>query len=101
MTKQPTIIAHRRPQYRRHLQGATAAMIEAVSDVSFTLHKGQTIALVGECGSGKSVTARAIMRLLSKRATVVGQTEILLRRQEHGAACRKPRCASCAATGCR
>ncbi len=52
-------------------------VIEAVKDVSFTLHKGQTIALVGESGSGKSVTARAIMRLLSKRATVSEQTEIL------------------------
>jgi peptide/nickel transport system ATP-binding protein len=51
--------------------------IEAVKDVSFTLHKGQTIALVGESGSGKSVTARAIMRLLSKRARVSPQTEIL------------------------
>ena len=51
--------------------------VEAVSDVSFRLHKGQTIALVGESGSGKSVTARAIMRLLSKRATVSDRTEIL------------------------
>jgi peptide/nickel transport system ATP-binding protein len=51
--------------------------IEAVRDVSFTLHKGQTIALVGESGSGKSVTARAIMRLLSKRARVSADTEIL------------------------
>ncbi len=50
--------------------------IEAVRDVSFTLHKGQTIALVGESGSGKSVTARAIMKLLSKRAKVSAQTEI-------------------------
>ena len=51
--------------------------IEAVRNVSFTLHKGQTIALVGESGSGKSVTARAIMRLLSKRARVAAETEIL------------------------
>jgi peptide/nickel transport system ATP-binding protein len=51
--------------------------VEAVKDVSFTLHKGQTIALVGESGSGKSVTARAIMKLLSKRARVTDNTEIL------------------------
>ncbi len=51
--------------------------IEAVKDVSFTLHKGQTIALVGESGSGKSVTARSIMKLLSKRARVSERTEII------------------------
>lgn len=36
----------------------------AVEDISFTLHKGETIALVGESGSGKSVTALSILRLL-------------------------------------
>ena len=51
--------------------------VEAVRDVSFRLHKGQTIALVGESGSGKSVTARALMRLLTKRAVVSDATQIL------------------------
>ncbi|GHC47183.1 ABC transporter ATP-binding protein [Neogemmobacter tilapiae] len=51
-------------------------VVEAVKDVSFRLHKGQTIALVGESGSGKSVTARAVMRLLSKRARVTAGSEI-------------------------
>lgn len=52
-------------------------VVEAVKDVSFTLHRGQTIALVGESGSGKSVTARAIMKLLTKRASVSPKTEII------------------------
>jgi len=53
-------------------------IVEAVRDVSFQLHKGETIALVGESGSGKSVTARTIMRLLTKRAKIGAGTRITL-----------------------
>jgi peptide/nickel transport system ATP-binding protein len=52
--------------------------VHAVRDVSFQLHKGETIALVGESGSGKSVTARTVMRLLTKRATISPQSRITL-----------------------
>ncbi|KQW80699.1 microcin ABC transporter ATP-binding protein [Devosia sp. Root413D1] len=53
-------------------------IVNAVRDVSFQLHKGETIALVGESGSGKSVTARTVMRLLTRRATISGKSRITL-----------------------
>jgi len=53
-------------------------VVHAVRDVSFQLHKGETIALVGESGSGKSVTARTVMKLLTKRAQILPGTKISL-----------------------
>jgi dipeptide transport system ATP-binding protein len=38
--------------------------VKAVRGVSFNLHKGETLAIVGESGCGKSVTAQSIMRLI-------------------------------------
>ena len=38
-------------------------VVQAVSDLSFTLRRGETLGIVGESGSGKSVTSLAIMGL--------------------------------------
>ncbi|WCK55567.1 ABC transporter ATP-binding protein [Aneurinibacillus sp. Ricciae_BoGa-3] len=38
--------------------------VKAVRGVNFTLNQGETLAIVGESGCGKSVTARSIMRLI-------------------------------------
>src|SRR3978361_437505 len=39
-------------------------VVKALNDVSFTIARGQVVALVGESGSGKSTTARLIARLM-------------------------------------
>jgi ABC-type dipeptide/oligopeptide/nickel transport system ATPase subunit len=39
-------------------------VVQAVDDMSFAVDRGETLAIVGESGCGKSVTALAILRLL-------------------------------------
>jgi len=43
-----------------------AGEVRAVRGVDFNLHAGETLAFVGESGCGKTVTAKAIMRLLKE-----------------------------------
>ena len=50
--------------YRVARGGAGPALLRAVEDVSFSLHRGQTLGIVGESGSGKSSIARALLRLV-------------------------------------
>jgi peptide/nickel transport system ATP-binding protein len=38
--------------------------VRVVEDVSFTIHRGETLGLVGESGSGKSTVARLLLRLI-------------------------------------
>ncbi len=45
--------------------------LKAVKAVDFALDKGETLAIVGESGCGKSVTAYSIMRLVSPPGTIV------------------------------
>jgi oligopeptide/dipeptide ABC transporter ATP-binding protein len=53
-------------------------VVKAVDGVSFTLHRGEVLGLVGESGCGKSMTALSIMRLLPKGAARTVGGEILL-----------------------
>ncbi|NBC06592.1 MAG: ATP-binding cassette domain-containing protein, partial [Bacteroidetes bacterium] len=46
--------------------------VKAVDDVSFQLHRGETVGIVGESGSGKSVTSLSIMRLIPSPGKVLG-----------------------------
>ncbi|BBJ28791.1 ABC transporter ATP-binding protein [Athalassotoga saccharophila] len=45
----------------------------AVDNVSFHVDKGETVGIVGETGSGKTITSLSIMRLLPSNAKVSGE----------------------------
>src|SRR6202042_2523786 len=52
--------------------------VHAVNDLSLSLGEGEVLGLLGESGSGKSVTLRALMRLLPKKRTEIsGSIEVL------------------------
>jgi peptide/nickel transport system ATP-binding protein len=52
--------------------------VHAVNDLSLSLGEGEVLGLLGESGSGKSVTLRALMRLLPrKRTQISGSVKVL------------------------
>jgi peptide/nickel transport system ATP-binding protein len=52
--------------------------VHAVNDVSLSLRDGEVLGLLGESGSGKSVTMRALMRLLPKKRTqITGSVKVM------------------------
>ncbi|HEY4100017.1 MAG TPA: ABC transporter ATP-binding protein [Gemmatimonadales bacterium] len=55
-----------------------AAALEPVDDVSFTIERGELVALVGESGCGKTLTGLALPRLLPRGAELGPRTSIRL-----------------------
>lgn len=49
-----------------------AGIVKAIEKVSFDVYKGETFALVGETGCGKSVTSRALTQLIESPGRIVG-----------------------------
>jgi len=54
----------------------------AVDDVSFYVKRGETVAVVGESGCGKTVTALSILRLIPKPPGMITGGEILLEKRD-------------------
>jgi len=55
-----------------HVQYRGAPPVRAVDGVDLRVGSGETVALVGESGCGKSTTVRSILRLLSPTASITG-----------------------------
>src|ERR1700674_5312596 len=59
------------PVRRGMIVPKTVGTVRAVDGVSFSLARGETLALVGESGCGKSTTARLVLRLIEPSAGTV------------------------------
>ena len=60
--------------------------VHALTDASFTISRGEVVALVGESGSGKSTTARLITRLIEPtRGEIFLHDRNVLKDEPHGA----------------
>ena len=62
---------------------ADQGTVDVIQSVSFTLEPGKTLALVGESGCGKSVTAASILRLLPRELAIT-RGSIQFRSPENG-----------------
>ncbi len=62
-----------------HMPGGK--VIKAVEGVNFKLKKGRVLGIIGESGSGKSVTSRAIMQIVDQPGRIEGG-EVLFRGED-------------------
>ena len=76
-------------QLRVSFPGEAGGRVYPVDGVSFVLHRGETLALVGESGCGKSLTSLALIQLLPAAGRIepgsvirLGDTDVLALRGE-------------------
>jgi peptide/nickel transport system ATP-binding protein len=79
MTAQPAFMEQPLLEVRDfHVELITdAGIIRAVDSVSFSIHRGETVTIIGESGSGKSTTAMGILRLLPEDLAVLSGTVLI------------------------
>ena len=73
-------VQEERPSRRNHLDVTLFTedgALPAVSDLSFIMRKGETLAVVGESGCGKSMTALSVMGLLPTPPAQITDGEII------------------------
>ncbi|MCX7939278.1 MAG: ATP-binding cassette domain-containing protein, partial [Thermoflexales bacterium] len=58
-------------------------VVKAVDGLTFDVKRGQTMGIIGESGCGKSVTARAILRMIPKPGKITGGRILYYRRPRH------------------
>lgn len=58
-------------------------VVKAVDGLTFDIKRGQTMGIIGESGCGKSVTARAILRMIPKPGKITGGRILYYRRPRH------------------
>ena len=66
---------------RTHLDTKNG-LVRTVDGVSFRLHAGETLGIIGESGSGKSMTALSILQVVPKPAARIVGGEVLYRGQD-------------------
>lgn len=54
-----------------------AGAFKAVNNISYDIHKGETLGIVGESGCGKSVTSFSLMRLIERPGQITGGQVLL------------------------
>ena len=79
--------------------GTKRGVVHAVDGVSLEIHDGETLGLVGETGSGKTVTARSLIRLVPIPPGIVAGGRALFRPKSACPRCSGAGCEACDRTG--